>query len=66
MAGRQLPATPENLQRFMLAVIAEAKRHPDSWPFREPVNIAEAPDYYDLVKNPIDLQSLEQRVQTSR
>lgn len=31
------------------------KNHKCSWPFKEPVKREEVPDYYDVIKNPIDL-----------
>lgn len=27
--------------------------HPDSWPFKEPVDARDVPDYYDIIKDPI-------------
>jgi hypothetical protein len=31
-------------------VVAE---HADAWPFKEPVDAREVPDYYDIIKDPI-------------
>ncbi|XP_064634719.1 tyrosine-protein kinase BAZ1B-like [Lineus longissimus] len=36
-------------------------RHRSSWPFREAVDIAEVPDYYDIIANPIDLETIKDR-----
>lgn len=27
--------------------------HPDAWPFKEPVDSRDVPDYYDIIKDPI-------------
>lgn len=27
--------------------------HPDAWPFREPVDARDVPDYYDVIKDPM-------------
>ncbi|THG08898.1 hypothetical protein TEA_021730 [Camellia sinensis var. sinensis] len=27
--------------------------HPDAWPFKEPVDAHDVPDYYDIIKDPI-------------
>ena len=34
----------------------------DSWPFKEPVDSKEVPDYYDIVKDPVDLSLIAQRL----
>lgn len=44
------PATPENLQRFMERAWRALHSLDDSWPFREPVDAEDVPDYYDIVK----------------
>lgn len=33
-----------------------------SWPFRESVGADVAPDYYELVKDPVDLTTMKRRV----
>ena len=33
-----------------------------AWPFREPVDPHEAPDYFEVITNPIDLRTMAQRV----
>lgn len=50
----------------MEQLVADVRRHPDSWPFREPVSVAEAPDYYDIIKNPVDLTTVEARLGQQR
>ena len=56
------PPTEHNLQRFMLQVLETMRQHDCSWPFVEKVPIAEVPDYYDVVKDPIDLGAIEEKV----
>ncbi len=31
------------------------KDHKSAWPFKNPVKREEVPDYYDIIKDPIDL-----------
>ena len=45
-----LPPTPENLQTLMQAAWQALLAHEDSWPFREPVDPEDVPDYYDVIK----------------
>lgn len=27
--------------------------HPDAWPFKDPVDAREVPDYYDIIRDPM-------------
>ncbi|OQR69522.1 nucleosome-remodeling factor subunit NURF301-like, partial [Tropilaelaps mercedesae] len=48
----------ENLRKLLLAVRA----HKQAWPFKEPVNRRQAPDYYQVIKEPMDLRTMEQKL----
>ncbi|VDO76970.1 unnamed protein product [Heligmosomoides polygyrus] len=37
--------------------------HRMSWPFRQPVNLEEFPNYLEVVENPIDLSVIQQRLE---
>lgn len=54
--------TSENLQRFMRTVLGMVHDHQDSWPFQEPVDPAEVPDYYEVIKTPMSLALIQQRL----
>lgn len=45
-----LPPTSENLQTLMQDAWQVLNAHEDSWPFREPVDPEDVPDYYDVIK----------------
>ncbi len=45
-----LPPTPENLQTLMQDAWQALNAHEDSWPFREPVDPEDVPDYLDVIK----------------
>ncbi|KAK4381875.1 Histone acetyltransferase GCN5 [Sesamum angolense] len=38
--------------------------HPDAWPFKEPVDARDVPDYYDIIKDPMDLKTMSKRVES--
>jgi len=38
------------------------KAHEKSWPFKEPVNTSEVPDYLEVIKDPIDLSAIEKKL----
>ncbi|GMH37399.1 hypothetical protein BSKO_05272 [Bryopsis sp. KO-2023] len=57
-----VPASKANMHNFMQEVLTEVGNHADAWPFKEPVDPNDVPDYYDLVKNPVDLSLMQSRL----
>ncbi|XP_059483006.1 nucleosome-remodeling factor subunit NURF301 isoform X2 [Neocloeon triangulifer] len=43
-------------------LIKQIQTHKSSWPFMEPVDPTEAPNYYKVINEPMDLQTIELRV----
>ncbi|XP_014211852.1 nucleosome-remodeling factor subunit NURF301 isoform X2 [Copidosoma floridanum] len=43
-------------------LIKQIQLHKSAWPFMEPVDPNEAPDYYKVIKEPMDLQTIELRI----
>lgn len=41
------------------------RKHKSSWPFLEPVNKDDVPDYYDMISDPIDIKSIEKKLQNN-
>ncbi|XP_057517580.1 histone acetyltransferase GCN5 [Amaranthus tricolor] len=50
------------LTAFMRSLLKSMQEHPDAWPFKEPVDARDVPDYYEIIKNPIDLRTMSKRV----
>uniref|UniRef100_A0AAR5PPQ8 Nucleosome-remodeling factor subunit NURF301 n=1 Tax=Dendroctonus ponderosae TaxID=77166 RepID=A0AAR5PPQ8_DENPD len=48
----------ENLKKL----IKQIQMHKSAWPFMEPVDPTEAPDYYKVIKEPMDLQMIENKI----
>ncbi|KAI9349270.1 Bptf bromo in complex with histone H4k16ac form I, partial [Zopfochytrium polystomum] len=59
--------TPSDL-RECRSILQSLLRHPLAWPFLAPVDpvAAMAPDYFDVVKKPMDLSSINQKLSSSR
>lgn len=47
----------------MLTILTEMQNHPSNWPFLQPVNREEVPDYYDVIKEPMDLSTMEVKLE---
>lgn len=43
-------------------MIESIKNHPDAWPFANPVDEEYAPNYYKVIEEPMDLQSMEDKL----
>ncbi|XP_055932201.1 nucleosome-remodeling factor subunit BPTF-like isoform X2 [Argiope bruennichi] len=48
----------ENIKRLLKSLMS----HKHAWPFMKPVDPVEAPDYYKVIKEPMDLKTVEQRL----
>jgi len=54
------------LKSDLLALVRKVEEQQFAWPFREPVDTAEVTDYLDVVKEPIDLSTIEKRVREGK
>ncbi|XP_046808257.1 nucleosome-remodeling factor subunit NURF301 isoform X2 [Lucilia cuprina] len=43
-------------------LIKQIRSHKNAWPFMEPVDPKEAPDYYKVIKEPMDLKQIEENL----
>ncbi|KAK9447283.1 uncharacterized protein V1518DRAFT_387264 [Limtongia smithiae] len=48
----------------MQHLLNELMNHPSAWPFAQPVNKDEVSDYYNIIKEPMDLSTMEQRLES--
>ncbi|KAK9378548.1 uncharacterized protein V2V93DRAFT_388801 [Kockiozyma suomiensis] len=48
----------------MQHLLNEMMNHPSAWPFAQPVNRDEVADYYTIIKEPMDLSTMEQRLES--
>ncbi|OCT61997.1 hypothetical protein XELAEV_18043081mg [Xenopus laevis] len=53
---------PDQLYNILKNLLAQIKTHPSAWPFMEPVKKSEAPDYYEVIRFPIDLKTMTERL----
>ncbi|CAN1137076.1 Histone acetyltransferase GCN5 [Linum perenne] len=51
---------------FMRSLLKAMHDHVDAWPFKEPVDGRDVPDYYDIIKDPIDLKTMLKRVESEQ
>ncbi|EDN10276.1 histone acetyltransferase GCN5 [Histoplasma capsulatum] len=45
----------------LLRLLNDMQNHTSAWPFTQPVNGDEVPDYYEVIKEPMDLSTMEEK-----
>ncbi|KAL0956426.1 hypothetical protein HGRIS_002574 [Hohenbuehelia grisea] len=56
---------PKNAeQNYMERLLRDLKGHSNAWPFMVPVNAEEVPEYYEVIKNPMDFRTMEHKLDT--
>ncbi|KAK7336803.1 hypothetical protein VNO77_17351 [Canavalia gladiata] len=56
----------KHLTVFMRSLLKSMHDHADAWPFKEPVDARDVPDYYDIIKDPMDLKTMTKRVESEQ
>ncbi|KAI5680167.1 hypothetical protein M9H77_01394 [Catharanthus roseus] len=56
----------KSMTAFMRSLLKIMLDHPDAWPFTEPVDARDVPDYYDIIKDPMDLKTMSKRVDSEQ
>mmetsp|Transcript_3149 Transcript_3149/g.11368 ORF Transcript_3149/g.11368 Transcript_3149/m.11368 type:complete len:450 (-) Transcript_3149:1330-2679(-) len=66
LLGTEGAPSEDEIYSMCSALLKGVRAHEDAWPFQEPVDPNEVPDYYDVVKEPIDLASIQQRLESRK
>ena len=56
LTSKQKQEAEESLQEKLKEILKLVKTHQSAWPFQKPVDKTEAPDYYVVIKHPMDLK----------
>uniref|UniRef100_A0A8C5PMR3 histone acetyltransferase n=1 Tax=Leptobrachium leishanense TaxID=445787 RepID=A0A8C5PMR3_9ANUR len=56
------PKDPEQLYNTLKNILQQVKSHQSAWPFIEPVKKNDAPGYYEVIRFPMDLKTMSERV----
>ncbi|KAF8556086.1 Bromodomain-containing protein [Imleria badia] len=60
-------STPQSAEHnFMHRLVGDMKAHPNAWPFLVPVNGEEVVDYYEVIKRPMDISTIEHKLNTNQ
>ncbi|KAF8353644.1 pcaf-1, partial [Pristionchus pacificus] len=56
------PKAAENLETKLKNVMVKLRADPNSWPFENPVDLEEVPEYGEHIQFPIDLSTMSERI----
>ena len=60
--GKDLDRAKNALKSELMSIIRKVEDQQFAWPFREPVDTTEVKDYLDIIKEPIDLLTIDKRI----
>lgn len=52
------------LYELLRHLMQDLQKHPAAWPFLNPVDLQDVPDYLSVIKQPMDLQTMQQRLES--
>nr|XP_057902749.1 histone acetyltransferase KAT2B isoform X2 [Doryrhamphus excisus] len=55
---------PDQLYGTLKTILQHVKSHQNAWPFMEPVKKTEAPGYYQVIRFPMDLKTMSDRLKS--
>ncbi|KAL2079852.1 hypothetical protein ACEWY4_023645 [Coilia grayii] len=61
--GKELK-DPDQLYSTLKGILQHVKSHQSAWPFMEPVKKSEAPGYYQVIRFPMDLKTMSERLKS--
>ncbi|KAF9232734.1 Bromodomain-containing protein [Melanogaster broomeanus] len=60
-------STPKSAEHnFLHRLLGDLKAHPNAWAFLNPVNGEEVVDYYEVIKRPMDFNTMEHKLNTNQ
>ena len=60
--GKDVDRAKNQLKSDLLALVRKVEEQQFAWPFREPVDTTQVKDYLEVVKEPIDLLTIDRRI----
>ena len=63
VVGAKRDTSPETLQAVTRHIWNEMSMHPEAWPFLEPVDANLVTDYYTVIRDMMDLATIEERLE---
>jgi len=61
-AAAKAPVRVNSLQTFLSNILSQLVNMKTAWPFLRPVTIEEAPSYFDVIKKPMDLGTMQKKL----
>lgn len=52
----------KTFEEHCASIVEKLEKHKSSWPFKKPVDAEQVSDYYDVIKSPIDLETISKKI----
>ena len=62
VSGQSRPSPLADLQARLHAILKALRNLKDAWPFLTPVDATQAPTYYEVINEPMDLKTMERKL----
>ncbi|KAA1474031.1 Bromodomain-containing protein [Dentipellis sp. KUC8613] len=66
MTTNGVPSKKNAERAAMERILSELQNNPSAWPFMQPVNASEVPDYYEIIKSPMDFSTMEHKLENGQ
>ncbi|KAM0681675.1 histone acetyltransferase [Glugoides intestinalis] len=53
------------LSDFLYFILCTLQSHPSAWPFLEPVSVKDVPDYFEVIKQPMDMSLIMKKLKNN-
>ncbi len=64
--AREADRAQDKLRTVLRSALNDISQHDSAWPFQEPVDPADAPDYYEKIAYPMDLKTMERSIRKGK
>jgi histone acetyltransferase len=64
--AREADRAQDRLRTALRSALNDISQHDAAWPFHEPVDPGDAPDYYEKIAHPMDLKTMERSIRKGK
>lgn len=66
MGCTRIKPDKSSIYEMLRPLLTDLQNHAASWPFAEPVNPEDVPDYHKVIRHPMDLKTMDQKLESDQ